>query len=127
MKTSRGSVSALVVCLASTFAMLGGLAFDGGRVVNTYVQLSDIAENAARLGAQNIVGIRAGDPHIDARKAAESMDQFLREFSLRGRYSFSDASITVELTRTLAMTTLKMVGVSSRRVHVKRTVMVVGG
>lgn len=127
MRSSRGSISALVVSLVSTFALLSGLAFDGGRVVNTYVQLSDVAENAARLGAQNIIGIRAGNPRIDPGRAAESMDDFLGHFALTGRYQFSGMTVTIAVSRNLPMTTMRFVGVTSRRVTVHRKVTVVGG
>lgn len=123
----RGSVSAMVVCLVATFALLAGLAFDGGRVVNSYVRLSDVAENAARIGAQNIVGIRAGNPRIDSRKATVAMDEFLNGLSLSGRYAFSETSVSVEVTERLAMTALKAIGVLHRRIHVVRVVTIVGG
>lgn len=127
MKTSRGSISAFVVCLAATFALLSGLAFDGGRVVNTYVRVSDAAENAARLGAQNLVGIRSGAPRIDVHRATVYMDDFLREMSLSGRYVFSDRSITIEVSQPLKMTTLRMVGITSRRITVRRKVTILDG
>lgn len=127
MGQSRGSVSAMVVCLASTFVVLAGLAFDGGRVVNTYVRFSDIAENTARVGAQNIVGIRAGRPHIDPVTATAHMDEFLSAFSLAGRYKFTDTSISVEVTGKFAMTLLRVVGIASRQVRVTRVVSVVDG
>lgn len=127
MNHSRGSVSAMVVCLVSTFVLLTGLAFDGGRVINSYVRLSDIAENAARIGAQNIVGIRAGHPHVDPLRATTSMDEFLSAFSLSGEYSFTGTTVSVEVAERLPMTVLKAIGIRNRRVHVMRIVTVVDG
>lgn len=127
MRDSRGSISALVVSLVTTFAVLTGLALDGGRVVNCYVQLSDVAENAARLGAQNIVGIRAGDPRVDVERASQVMDSFLSAHSLIGQYKISGTSIEIQVSQRLPMTTLKLVGVSSRQITVRRTVSVLDG
>lgn len=122
----RGSVSAMVVSLTTTFVLLAGLAFDGGRVVNTYVRLSDVAENTARLGAQNIDGIRAGMPHVDPVTATQEMNEFLGTFGLTGTYSFTGTSISIEVSRRIPMTILKMLGITSRRVRVARTVTVMG-
>jgi len=58
--TQRGSISALVVCLVISAIAVVGISYDGGRVVSSYVELSDVAQNAARIGAQHVVGIREG-------------------------------------------------------------------
>ena len=70
---NRGSLSAIVVCLVMATMSLAGLAYDGGRVVSTYMEMSDAAQNAARLGGQQIVGIREGNPRIDEGLATSAM------------------------------------------------------
>lgn len=49
-RKNKGSLSAMVVCLVMATMSLAGLAYDGGRVVSTYMEMSDAAQNAARLG-----------------------------------------------------------------------------
>ena len=48
IERNRGSLSAMVVCLLMATMSLAGLAYDGGRVVSTYMEMSDAAQNAAR-------------------------------------------------------------------------------
>ena len=59
---ARGSVSATVVCLVGALVMLGVFMFKSGRFIDGYLRTSDITENAARMAAQSVVGIRAGSP-----------------------------------------------------------------
>ena len=58
--TERGSISALVLGLTITFMLCAGLVVDGGRVVSRYLELADIAENAARSGSQELRSLRSG-------------------------------------------------------------------
>jgi len=74
----RGSVTAFIVGLVMTFIACAGLAVDGGRLVTAKVRASDRAENAARLGAQAVTGIRLGVPIVEERRAVRIASDFAR-------------------------------------------------
>lgn len=78
------SISGLFVCLIMGLVSLAALIFDGGRIVDTYAEMSDLAAAAARVGGQEIAGIRENRIHVNETRARSSMNQYL---SGRG-YSF---------------------------------------
>lgn len=106
---------------------LTGLVFDGGRVVAEYMELSDAAQNAARLGAQQVVGIREGNPRVDTAAGTSAMSSYLSVRGLRGTYSVTDGLVTVRVQTRVSMRILGLFGVSERTVSASRTAEVVGG
>lgn len=124
---SRGSISALVVCLVMGFVSLAGLAFDGGRVIDAYIQASDVAQNAARLGAQQLVGFRSNRPHIDAQASRRLMQSFVSSHGFGATYAIDGSIAQVTIERRVPMRMLGLFGVGSRRVRVTRVADIVGG
>ena len=124
---NRGSVSAMVVCLITATMSLAGLAYDGGRVVSTYMQMSDAAQNAARLGGQQLVGIRNGHPHIDEGLATSAMRAYLVVRGLTGSFDIQGTRATVVVSTKVPMRILGIIGVGERAIRVSRTVDVVDG
>ncbi|CAB4612537.1 unannotated protein [freshwater metagenome] len=127
MRGHRGSLSAMSVCLVLSVMALVGLVFDGGANVNEYMRLSDIAENAARVGAQEIVGIRAGDAHIDSRKAAIACKNYLRSYGVAGSVSITRESVMVAVEGDVTFQILSIIGLSGRHLRVVRTAGIVAG
>jgi hypothetical protein len=74
----RGSFSAFMVIMIVSLVALSGLVFDGGRIIGAYLEMSDDAQNTARIGTQNIVSIRAGEPEIDPAQAHQDMSNYQR-------------------------------------------------
>lgn len=115
----RGQVTVVFVVLAAVLVMLGGLAYDGAKILDAKRTASSLALEAARAGAQAIStdsiyqGHRkvAIDP-VQARIAAsEFFDQHDEwSISVRGDTVFA----TVWLTQPLQL--LSMLGIESRRV-----------
>ncbi len=124
---SRGSLSAVVICIAFACMSLAGLAFDGGRVVSSYMTMSDAAQNAARLGGQQLVGIREGDPHIDKDSAVTVMHTYLAARVLTGNFDIQGTRATVEISQKIPMRILGIIGIGDRTIRVKRTSDVVDG
>lgn len=118
----RGSFSAFMVILIVSLTGMSGLVFDGGRVISAYLEISDDAQNAARLGTQNLISIRAGSPEIHPAQAHEDMSEFLQQRGHDALVFVSSSSITVEIRRRVPMRVLNMFGVSSRTINVRRTV-----
>ena len=120
-------MSAMVVCLIMATMSLAGLAYDGGRVVSTYMQMSDAAQNAARLGGQQLVGIRNGHPHIDEGLATSAMRAYLVVRGLTGSFDIQGTRATVVVSTKVPMRILGIIGVGERTIRVNRTVDVVDG
>ena len=117
----------MVVCLVMATMSLAGLAYDGGRVVSTYMEMSDAAQNAARLGGQQIVGIREGNPRIDEDLATSAMRAYLVTHGLTGSFDIQGTRATVTVSTKIPMRILGIIGVGERTIRVNRTVDVVDG
>ena len=126
-RKNQGSLSAVMVCLVMATMALTGLAYDGGRVVSTYMEMSDIAQNAARLGGQQLVGIRSGNPHIDEDLATSAMRAYLVARGLAGKFDVQGTKATVEVSQKVPMQILGIVGIGERTIRMIRTVDVVDG
>ena len=126
-RKNKGSLSAMVVCLVMATMSLAGLAYDGGRVVSTYMAISDAAQNAARLGGQQLVGIRDGHPHIDEDLATAAMRTYLVTRGFTGKFDIQRTKATVEVSAKISMRILGIIGVGERTIRVNRTVDVVDG
>ena len=126
-RKNKGSLSAMVVCLVMATMSLAGLAYDGGRVVSTYMEMSDAAQNAARLGGQQIVGIREGNPRIDEDLATTAMRTYLEARGLIGSFDVQETKATVVVSTKIPMRILGIIGVGQRTIRVNRTVDVVDG
>ena len=126
-RKNQGSLSAMMICLVMATMSLAGLAYDGGRVVSVYMAMSDAAQNAARLGGQQIVGIRDGHPHIDENLATSAMRAYLVTRGFAGKYDLQGTKATVEISQKVPMRILGIIGIGDRTVRVIRTADVVDG
>ena len=95
---SRGSLSGFTVCLAASLMMAGGLVASYGSHIRRYVAASDVAGNAARVGGQQVVGIRSGDPWIDRRDAESAARRILVANGLTGSVTVSGNKVVVAVT-----------------------------
>ena len=126
-RKDRGSISALVVCLVMGFVVLAGLVFDGGQVVDTYVQISDVAQNTARLGAQQLVGFRSNNPHIDKSASTRLMKEFVESHGLIATYDIDGTRAKVTIEKKVSMRILGLFGIGVRQVRVTRVVDIIDG
>lgn len=117
----QGSITGFAVCIVLALVVCAGLVLDGGRMVAARIEAADIAENAARAGAQEVVGIQASDWRLDPAAAAARADRYLGEHGGGGSVSASTDAVVVTVERTTEMTLLRLVGVSSRTVTVTRS------
>lgn len=123
----RGSLSGMIVCLVMGLLAVSALVFDGGQVVRTYDELSTLAADTARIGGQQLVGIRGGDAQINERSAVVAMNRYLSQFGESARYQVGKYELTVTLMRRVRTNLLALVGISSRTVVASRTVELVQG
>lgn len=92
----RGSASAFVVGLVVALLVVAGLVSDAGRAVNARVAAVDDAEQAARVGANqlDLTTMRGGGtPRIDTVRATSEVLDFL---AARG-YATSRASVSADV------------------------------
>ncbi|MFZ4113107.1 MAG: hypothetical protein ACOYKG_07995, partial [Ilumatobacteraceae bacterium] len=89
--------------------------------------MSDAAQNAARLGGQQLVCIREGDPHIDKDSAVTVMHTYLAARVLTGNFDIQGTRATVEISQKIPMRILGIIGIGDRTIRVKRTSDVVDG
>ena len=123
----RGTVSALVVCISAALVLLGLYLHDSSVVMDEYARISDVAGNAARVGVQSVVGIRAGSPQLDGRAALMSARRFLLDNGVTATVTMSNGSIVVEAESIVDMPSLRLVGLGPRRVHTRQTARLVAG
>ena len=116
-----GVVSAFVVGLMMTFVVCAAFGVDSGRLVATRLELADHAENAARIGAQEITDLRSGSPKIDQNLAQRSSTTYLVDQDVNFSVSISSNSVTVTAMREVEMTLLKLFGVRKHTISVTRT------
>ena len=100
----RGAVSTFVAVIALAMLMAAGLAIDGGRKINTLREASDLADNAARAGAQavDLDTLRTtGELRLNPDQAEQAVGDYLAAFDLTARavtVSGATIAVTVDLT-----------------------------
>jgi hypothetical protein len=80
-RRQRGSISMFVVIFTISVLMLAGLVYDGGLAIAARQRAADIAEEAARAGANavNVDALRAGEPlRLDEDQACANADDLVR-------------------------------------------------
>ena len=117
----RGVITGFVVGLVLSFTAVAGLAVDSGRIVSARVSASDHAENAARVGAHEVILLRLGWRFLDPAAAKTAAQQYLQRYGLVGDITVGYRTVTVTVRMTQATTLLRLVGISSRTVTATRT------
>jgi Flp pilus assembly protein TadG len=119
--TESGVVSAFVLGLMMTFVVCAGLGVDGGRLVTNRLELADHAENAARVGAQELTNLRTGEQTIDQNQATLSASNYLLANAIDGEVLTTPNSVTVTVNREVEMSLLKLFGANNHEITVTRT------
>ena len=117
----RGVVTAFVLGLAMCFMVTAGMAVDGGRIVAARVEAADHAENAARVGAQQVTLLRLGWRLLDPVRAKRAADEYLSVHGISGQVTVGLRTVSVTVTLTQQTTLLRLVGIVSRTVTATRT------
>ena len=119
----RGSVSVYVVIIAASLMLMAGLCVEGGRVLNARSTMADQAEQAARVGVQQLSmeklrgsGVAATDPSAASSAARSYLARTGEAQTSTVKASSDRVSVTVE--RDVPTTMLRLVGVTSIHVTV---------
>lgn len=126
-RDDRGTVTAFAAAITLAMLLAAGLVVDGGRVIDARITAGDVAAAAARAGAQEVVGVRAGVPRIDPARAERAAHAFLAGAGLFGAVQATPEAVTVTVGVASRLALLGLVGIDSRTVTVRRTARAVDG
>jgi hypothetical protein len=85
------------------------------------MELADHAENAARVGAQELTDLRTGEPTLDENQARNSASNYLATNNVDGEVLITSNSVTVTVNRDVEMSLLKLFGAINHQITVTRT------
>lgn len=78
-RDDTGQATAFIAIVAVALIMVAGMAYDGGQFLRTYLEASDLAEAAARAGAQATGpgDLLSGAMSLDPVAAQANVDEFM--------------------------------------------------
>lgn len=112
MTGERGSVTAFLVCLGLGLFVIVGLVVDGGRVLAARRSAIDVAEEAARTGADqlSVDALRQGAYVVDPASAALAVADELSAAGMTGTTSVSEDTVRVRVHTVVPTTILGIIG-----------------
>ena len=114
-----GQVTGFVVILVLVMLLAGGLVFDGGRLLAERRELRDLANGAARAGAQalSLDALRTdGATAVDPDAGVLSARDYLAAAGRTGEIQVVGDTVTVTIRSSTDMVILRLAGVASREV-----------
>lgn len=113
-ETGVASIWALAVT-AGAFTVLLGLVVDGGNVIEARVKASHVAEQAARLAADQLSAgsVRNGGDAVNPGAAGESARQYLRAAGMSGTVRVDGDNVTVTVHGRSEAKVLGVLGITS--------------
>jgi Flp pilus assembly protein TadG len=114
--TSRedGTITVFVSVFMVALLLVAGLVIDGGHLLAARREASDLAESAARAGAQelDVVALRtADDTRLDPEAARRRAERYLASAGVRGLVRVEGDTVHVDVTITRALTLLGIAGI----------------
>lgn len=129
MRREEGGLSAFVVVLVPTLVLVAGLVLDGGRMVAARRDVQDVAQNAARAGANavSVASVRTGSTAVDAGRAQAATQAYLGRVGHRGTVRVTGDLVEVEVSQSVPMQLLSLGGVGPRTVRAVEQARIVRG
>ena len=130
LQGAQGTANALIiVAMTGVMILAAGLAFDGSRVLAARREAVDVANQAARAGAQavEVAGVRAGRVGLDPGTAAAAANQFIAATGHRGTAAASGTTVVVTVDITVDLPLLSAAGLSSTTVTGRGSARIVRG
>jgi Flp pilus assembly protein TadG len=97
-RREHGSVTVFVTVITTALILVAGLVVDGGQILNTKREAANVAESAARAGAQEIdenAARRDGTVALDQPRAVDRATTFLAANGYEGTVSATTTTVTV--------------------------------
>lgn len=116
LRGDRGSATAWAIGVVAVVALLSGAVLDGGNAMAARVQALDIAQQAARAGANQLdLGAlrNQGAVRLDPPAAQAAAEAFLRQAGATGTATATIAQVTVTVTRSQPTLVLQAIGVDA--------------
>ena len=95
---AHGSVTVFVTVMTVALIFVAGLVVDGGQILNARREAANVAESAARAGAQELdedVARRSGAAVINQQRAVARAEAFLAANGYSGTASATTTSVSV--------------------------------
>lgn len=119
LRRERGAASVWMVFATIIVLAVAGLVYDGGGLIATKRQAINVAEQAARAGAQAIdtpTLMATGVVQLDPSAASARAEAFLATNGWTGTASATTTSVTVTVTQTRPLVFLQTFGIGPRTV-----------
>jgi Flp pilus assembly protein TadG len=116
----RGTVTVLVVGFMLALLLVAGLVFDGGNVLAARREAANVAESAARAGAQALdtgAARTSGGAQLDGASAVHRAETYLTQTGYDGTASVDGDEVLVDVTITRRTFLLGLAGLTSMTVH----------
>ena len=125
----RGAFTPWFLVLVMPMMLMAGLVFDGGQVLEGRREALDVAQNAARAGAQAIDGgqIRQGNIAIDPTLVNAAAQDYLAATGHTGTVTVAGTEVTVIVTQIVDMQLLGAIGIEAKTVTGTATARIVRG
>lgn len=117
-----GQITVAYLILLPALLVLAGLVVDGGAALDLHTRALDVAESAARAGAQqlDLTALRAGrtvTPRLDPDTAAATAERYVRSAGLTGTAQADTTQVHVEVTASGRTRLLGVIGINSFHAH----------
>jgi hypothetical protein len=123
-RDDRGQVTAFAVGIFLALWLFAGIVVDGGRTLAGKTRAMDIAQEAARTGAQqlDLARLRHQDGiHLLAAQAAQAARKYVESTGDSCTVSVTGDAVTVQVTHHQRMQILRLIGVRTLTVHATAT------
>jgi hypothetical protein len=123
-RDDRGQATGFVIGIFLALWLFAGIVVDGGLTLAGKTQAMDIAQEAARTGAQQLDLARLrhqNDIHLLNKQAAQAARDYVATTGDSGMVSVTDDAVTVQVTHHQRMQILQLVGVRTLTVHASAT------
>ncbi|WP_412736057.1 pilus assembly protein TadG-related protein [Krasilnikovia sp. MM14-A1259] len=129
-RLDAGQVTPFAVLFTVASMAVAGLVLDAGMALSAKVQALDVAQSAARAGAQEIdLGVyrTQGRAQLDPSRAASVARSWLASAGMDGTASATTTTVSVTVRRSSRTQLLQLVGVGSLHVSASATATAVHG
>ena len=130
LRGDQGTANALIIIgMAVVMILAAGLAFDGSRVLAARREAVDVANQAARAGAQAVdVGrARAGEVAVEPAGAVAAAEQLLRTLGRTGTATLVGETVVVTVEISVGLPLLAAAGIPSTTVTGRGSAHIVRG
>jgi hypothetical protein len=118
--TDSGQITAFVVVMATALILLAGLVLDGGLTLAARERALNLAQEAARAGAQGVnlaVYRQSGNLVLNPALAESDAQRYLASAGTQGTVQVTGNTVTVTVMITQRMQVLDAAGLSAITVH----------